>query len=187
MVVNSMTVQRLLRRLVANFDVRGRTLILELQTAIGIEDSSNSIVADGRNKVELVSLYTKPLVIFAILVMANWAELSADDSSDLVKFDQAKRVQHVATLAEDELTESSGLAFSRRKQNRLWTHNDSGGKPRLYAFDTDGRKTGQVDLAAGMVDWEDIAAFSDEGVPRLLVADSGDNRAAAQVHRTVLV
>ncbi|MEM9587966.1 MAG: hypothetical protein AAGA03_11860, partial [Planctomycetota bacterium] len=82
------------------------------------------------------------------------------------------------TLAEAALTESSGLCFSRIDPHCVWTHNDSGDGPRLFAFDCrSGAQSGQCRLSVSKaVDWEDMAAFTDEGVPRLLVADCGDNR-----------
>lgn len=79
-------------------------------------------------------------------------------------------------LESSRLTESSGLAFSGVDQDYLWTHNDSGGKPRLYAFDEKGQPGGHVTLdGINANDWEDMASFTD-GVPRLLVADVGDNQ-----------
>jgi hypothetical protein len=81
-------------------------------------------------------------------------------------------------IAEPELTESSGLAVSHRNPHRFWTHNDSGGKSRIYAFDQDGRPSGQCQLRnidAG--DWEDIASFVQHDRARLLIADCGDNDA----------
>ncbi|WP_436716275.1 hypothetical protein U8335_01305 [Roseiconus lacunae] len=73
------------------------------------------------------------------------------------------------------LKESSGLAFSLREPNCVWTHNDSGGQARLFAFDDQGRSCGRV-IVKGIKanDWEDIASFDDDG-PRLLIADVGDN------------
>lgn len=82
-------------------------------------------------------------------------------------------------LQEPALTESSGLAFSRRDPACVWTHNDSGGAAVLYAFDLTGNPTGRVklDLPSEPVDWEDMAAFTIDGQPKLLVADCGDNQA----------
>ncbi len=81
-------------------------------------------------------------------------------------------------LKHDSLTESSGVALSHRRADRIWTHNDSGDAARLFAFDTAGRSTGVWSLAtARAVDWEDIASFEIDGRPRLLVADVGDNDA----------
>lgn len=78
-------------------------------------------------------------------------------------------------LGGDQLRESSGLAFSHVKKDCVWSHNDSGGKPRLYAFNQKGKCCGHVELkGVRATDWEDMASF-DDGGPRLLVADVGDN------------
>jgi hypothetical protein len=81
----------------------------------------------------------------------------------------------------------------------LWTHNDSGDRPRVLAVAADGRLLGDVALmGAENVDWEDIAigrrppgdagarraATATDGV--LLVGDVGDNlaqRASIAVYR----
>ena len=74
------------------------------------------------------------------------------------------------------LDELSGMARSARDPGRLWVHNDSGDKARLYAVGTDGRYLGRLKLEdADNVDWEDLASFSLGGRPYLLVADIGDN------------
>jgi hypothetical protein len=85
--------------------------------------------------------------------------------------DPAVKVQH------DDLTESSGLAVSGLRPKHFWSHNDSGGKACLYAFDSDGNSTGKVTLKSAKADdWEDMAAYVEGGVSRLLVADCGDNQ-----------
>ncbi len=76
------------------------------------------------------------------------------------------------------INESSGLAASHRRANRFWTHNDSGGQPRVFAVDSQGRVTGVWKLpSAQAVDWEDMASFTLDGRARLIVADVGDNDA----------
>lgn len=72
--------------------------------------------------------------------------------------------------------ESSGLAISIRTPQLFWTHNDSGDRARLFAFDADGRHRGVVSLADVIAtDWEDIASFRRNDGGWLLVADVGDN------------
>lgn len=79
-------------------------------------------------------------------------------------------------LMERQLTESSGVAFSRRKPNRIWSHNDSGGRARLFCFDHRGQATGSVTLAGvRAVDWEAMDCFQVNGRPYLMAADVGDN------------
>jgi hypothetical protein len=73
------------------------------------------------------------------------------------------------------LDEASGLAQSQRRQDLLWAVND-GGRPVLYGIGVDGAKRGKVEISkAGHRDWEDLAAFTLDSVPYLLVADIGDN------------
>lgn len=84
----------------------------------------------------------------------------------------------VGRIGSPHVDEASGLAVSRRDATLLWTHNDSGGQPVLYALGTDGRARGAVRLA-GVInyDWEDIASFELDGRAWLLVAETGDNNA----------
>lgn len=78
------------------------------------------------------------------------------------------------------LDELSGLVQSRANPGLLWSHEDSGAGPQLWALAPDGRVLGGVTVTgAQAVDWEDIAtgpAPSGEG-DVLYVADIGDNRA----------
>ena len=79
-------------------------------------------------------------------------------------------------LQDKNIAEASGLAASQRRPDVLWTHNDSGAKARLYAIDLSGRSVGRAKLKqADNVDWEDIASFTLDEIPYLLVADVGDN------------
>jgi len=79
-------------------------------------------------------------------------------------------------LENEHLVEASGLATSRRDPEILWSLNDGGSKPRLYAFDLTGAHRGRIKLRnAKNRDWEDIASFMLDGKPYLLVADVGDN------------
>jgi hypothetical protein len=85
----------------------------------------------------------------------------------------------VAVRLEDpRIQESSGLALSRRHPAVLWTHNDSGGGPQLYAVGPDGRTLATLTLAGVEArDWEAMAAGRDDrGRPALFVGDIGDNQ-----------
>ena len=83
-------------------------------------------------------------------------------------------------VAETRLTELSGLAGSRRYDDVLWAHNDSGGQPEVYAMREDGTALGAYPLdGATATDWEDIAAGPgpDATGDFLYVGDIGDNDA----------
>lgn len=77
-----------------------------------------------------------------------------------------------------EVAESSGLARSQRDPALLCTHNDSGGNPEVHAVDVRGQRLGTLTVSAAMnADWEDMASYREDGAPRLLLADIGDNYA----------
>jgi hypothetical protein len=84
----------------------------------------------------------------------------------------------VGRIANNSVTESSGVAASRRAPGCYWTHNDSGGRPLLYAFDEKGRDLGTFVLPhTRAFDWEDIAVGPgpDRDVSYIYVGDIGDN------------
>ena len=83
------------------------------------------------------------------------------------------------TMAEPQNREASGLAPSQRVDGLIWTHNDSGGEPVLFALNSaDGSARGAVRLlGVTNTDWEDMASFTLDGQPWLLAADVGDNDA----------
>ncbi len=81
--------------------------------------------------------------------------------------------QPVGRLSVDDVPESSGLISSRNREGVLWTHNDSGGKPRIIAVDQRGTVLQSVILNdARNRDWEDLA-FDEKG--RIFIADIGNN------------
>jgi len=76
------------------------------------------------------------------------------------------------------LSESSGVAESRRRPGVFWTLNDSGDGPWLYATDSSGADLGRVLVRnARNIDWEDLAMgpcpVSTGNC--LFIADIGDN------------
>lgn len=71
--------------------------------------------------------------------------------------------------------ESSGLALGRDRPGLLWTHNDRGNEPELYAVDTGGLLVQTVRLPEAAVDWEDIEVAACPGGSCLYVGDIGDN------------
>ena len=96
--------------------------------------------------------------------------------------------QVIATLANQEIDESSGLACSRLLDGVFWTHNDSGGSAQLYLFDRTGRDLGAYRLeGVDAFDWEDMASFQKDGKNFLLVGDCGNNGLAATIHVLHLV
>ena len=81
-------------------------------------------------------------------------------------------------LTEPKNEEASGVTASRRTPGLLWTHNDSGGDPILFAFDATGSLRGKLRVdGVRNFDWEDVASFELDGQAWLVAADIGDNYA----------
>ena len=96
--------------------------------------------------------------------------------------------EEVCKLEEKKIDESSGLAVSNRHPGLFWTHNDSGDKPRLFAFDTEGKHRGTSYLrGADARDWEDMGSFTINGHACLFVADVGNNIRPARKNYVIYV
>ncbi len=87
------------------------------------------------------------------------------------------RAQITGEVATPEATELSGLAVSQSQRGVLWTHNDSGDVPRVFAVTTRGRLLAELSVPNALaVDWEDIAVGPGPGGrASLYMADIGDN------------
>lgn len=85
------------------------------------------------------------------------------------------------TIADDRITESSGLATSRRFKGVIYTHNDSEDDARVFALGSDGHTKAVLTLDGVQArDWEAIATGSDDqGRPALYIGDIGDNLGGA--------
>lgn len=94
----------------------------------------------------------------------------ADERLGFVKMPKPPVLQAAAA------NETSGLAAAVSGGDCFWLLNDSGGQPALYLAGRDGADRGKVLVeSARNLDWEDLAGFSWQGKPYLLIADVGDN------------
>ncbi len=122
------------------------------------------------------------LYIAIILVLAHIPGLALSGSRDKnISSENDKILKRVGTIMDPEIRESSGIVKSRKWPGVFWTHNDSGGRPRIFPMKVDGtpirplsRSTDSgIEVAgAGNKDWEDICA-DDKG--NLIIGDIGDN------------
>ena len=79
-------------------------------------------------------------------------------------------------LEDSKIREASGLARSQRQPGVLWIVNDSGAREFLHAIDLTGVSLGKTELnKSSNRDWEDLASFTLDDEPYLMVADIGDN------------
>jgi hypothetical protein len=84
------------------------------------------------------------------------------------------------TLDNDEIHEASGIVMSINNPGKLWVHNDSGDKARLFLIDDSARYLATVHLPAiHNRDWEDIALGPGPNNQKsyIYIGDIGDNNA----------
>ncbi len=146
--------------------------------ALGLTASACSSVAIEAPSGDLAS--TAPDDTAADATNGTAANNSPDGASqqlncDSVSEDPVGKVQRV------ELTEASGVVASRRHDGVLWSHNDSGGRAGVFAFDTEGNDLGFFELTMAdqqitAVDIEDIAIHDGS----IYLADIGDNARARE-------
>ncbi|MBT8137546.1 MAG: hypothetical protein KJO54_11080 [Gammaproteobacteria bacterium] len=100
----------------------------------------------------------------------------------------AGEVLVLGKLQSAAMTEVSGIAVSGREPGVLWGINDSGNAPLLHAFARDGVPLGAVRVrGARNYDWEDMAAFQQDGEHFLLIADTGDNNGRRAISKLLVV
>ena len=81
-------------------------------------------------------------------------------------------LQRIGQIQSKAIKESSGIIASRKNPGILWTHNDQGSKPLLFAISRAGLLMGQFQINVPNNDWEDIATDS-EG--HLYIGGIGNN------------
>ena len=94
------------------------------------------------------------------------------------------------TITIEDVTETSGIAISRKHDDVIWMHNDSGGGSIVYSAGLDGTPLAVFELDVESFDWEDmtIGPGPTAGTDYLYVGDIGDNlnfRPTIAVHRIV--
>jgi hypothetical protein len=97
-------------------------------------------------------------------------------------------------ITDRRITESSGLAPSLLHSGVLWTHNDSGNPPRIYAIGKSGSTLAALTLQNEPdVDWEAITSLRGPatslapGAALIAVGDLGDNNAEHSSVRIAIV
>ena len=97
-------------------------------------------------------------------------------------FPQSPAVR-VGVIRHASVRESSGVVASRQHAGVLWTHNDKGNAPVIYAINREGAPLAEYHVDATHDDWEDIAT-DNEG--HLYIGNIGNNKSDrewVEVHR----
>ncbi|AWI08841.1 hypothetical protein [Ereboglobus luteus] len=132
----------------------------------------------GNTHARGLGIFARAMCVSILLIHAGCPRAPAPAATAAGGQFTSAEIVRAGKLANPKINEASGLAASRKTNGVLWTHNDSGNDPVLYAIGTDGRFLGSVWLAgADNIDWEDMASFTIGGRAYLLVADTGDNNA----------
>jgi hypothetical protein len=107
-------------------------------------------------------------VLSAVTAAAETADLAPPAGREV-----APDVLQLGAIQSRAISESSGLAASRRYPGTFWTHNDRGSRARLFAITRDGKLLKDFRLdAVALSDWEDIAI---DGEGHLYLGDVGNN------------
>ena len=115
----------------------------------------------------------RPLALLAAAALAACAPAEAQVSWE--RRDPLRTVR-VAPFENKDLDESSGLAASRAYPGVLWTIEDSGTGPDIFAVDTLGRHLWSWEVAGiANADWEAIGLGPCRRGSCLYIGDTGDN------------
>ena len=93
-----------------------------------------------------------------------------------------------ALITDSSLDEISGIASSRRADNRYWVHDDSPRPAELQAIDGTGTRRARLRIeGVKAIDWEDIASYTLDGKPWLLIGDIGDNAGVRKEYALIAI
>ena len=122
------------------------------------------------------------ICLACVLICTAGCHKSVVEGGEPPQFDQDRSpfetARVVGRVEANDIKESSGVAVSKCQENVLWTHNDSGDGPFVFAMDTAGRDLGTWKVSgAENIDWEDIATLRDGGGKCFVyVGDTGNSR-----------
>ncbi|MDZ7316879.1 MAG: hypothetical protein ONB24_12225 [candidate division KSB1 bacterium] len=101
---------------------------------------------------------------------------SVPRSANLTLAGDGFQIVQSGEIVDRRIEEISGIAASLRSPGRYWVINDSGNEAKLHLIDLHGNLFHSVVVQGAVnIDWEDLAAFQENGRPRLLIADTGAN------------
>jgi hypothetical protein len=134
-------------------------------------------------KISITQFASVCIVIFQIFLLGCSEVSTRHDSVE--RQDKAGNwvAKIVGEIKSPKITESSGLANSPCQPEVLWTHNDSGGGPFIFAINKKGEHLATLHvLKAQNRDWEDLAIREEApGECYIYVGDIGNNRKTNQI------
>ncbi len=110
-------------------------------------------------------------------------EVNGQDNENGITDERIFELATIAgTVANNDITEASGIVSSKAAPGLIWVHNDggAGAENRLFLMDASGKDQGTIWLKdVENIDWEDltIGPGPDDGKNYLYVGQIGDNRA----------
>jgi hypothetical protein len=127
---------------------------------------------------------------FIVILLAGLAVLFSACSGISSKEMPAPSASHyfppqvIGRITSADVIEASGIAASKCQSDVLWTHNDSGDGPFIFAFKPSGESLGTWKVKnAENGDWEDISEYKDgAGKCFLYIGDIGDNKKKGTEH-----
>lgn len=131
-----------------------------------------------------------PLRLVAALALVAAATVAAVASTATVGTAARASVGPTSTLewvmGDPRIIESSGLALSTYDRPVMFTHNDSGDSPRIFAISSTGSTRATLTLTgARRGDFEDIAAGRGHSIWAGDIGDNARHRASVHVYRIV--
>lgn len=136
------------------------------------------------NRKQTIDLTKKIFVSGSLLLLsAAWLAHAQDPRKAAIKafFEKgtakASAARLLGKIDDKHLTESSGLICSKTNSGVLWTHNDSGNPPEIFAINLQGETLARLTVSgANNYDWEAISIGPGSGgKPALYIGDIGDN------------
>lgn len=127
----------------------------------------------------------------SFVIAALFVLTSCHEGRRMPEFDEQnspyEQPKVVGRIKSKEIAESSGLAASLCRTDILWTHNDSGDGPFIYAIDPSGESRGVWKVAnAENEDWEDMATTRDpSGKCFLYLGEIGNTDKLTRVEHTI--
>ncbi len=122
------------------------------------------------------------ICVYLLLLVCSFAQAQTFEAAPF------QSAQLSALITDKSLDEISGIASSRRVDHRYWVHNDAPKPAELQAIDETGKSVARLRIeGVRAIDWEDIASYTVDGKPWLLIGDIGDNAGVRKEYELIAI